>query len=80
MEPNAGSVSNRNPQRNLVILAIIIGIAVIAVGVVIFLTSNAQPVTLGNYEGIQFSRQPDGGFVLGHPDARVTIVEFADYA
>lgn len=80
MEPNANTISNRNPQRNLVVLAIIVGIAVIAVGMVILLANNPQAVTPGNYEGIPFSRLPDGGFVLGHPDARVTIVEFADYA
>lgn len=31
------------------------------------------------YEDIPFSRTADGGFVLGEPDARVTIVEFADF-
>lgn len=31
------------------------------------------------YEDIPFSRTADGGFVLGDPDAGVTIVEFADF-
>lgn len=79
MEPNARSLSNRPPQRSLLIVAIMVVIAVIAAGVAIFLASNAQTVTPGSYEGVPFSRQPDGGFVLGNPDARVTIVEFADY-
>lgn len=31
------------------------------------------------YEGIPFERLEDGGFVLGDPDAPITIVEFADF-
>lgn len=80
MEPTTNRISNKNPQRNTLILAIIVGVAVIAAGAVILLTSNTQTVTTGSYEDIPFSRQPDGGFVLGHPDARVTIVEYADFA
>ncbi|MBI5666546.1 MAG: hypothetical protein HZC41_00940 [Chloroflexi bacterium] len=79
MEPNTRTLSNRPPQRSLLIIAIIVIIAVIAAGVAIFLVSNTRTVTPGNYEGVPFSRQPDGGFLLGNPDARVTIIEFADY-
>lgn len=32
------------------------------------------------YAGIPFARTEDGGFVLGNPDAPVTIVEFGDFA
>ncbi|MEO8607884.1 MAG: thioredoxin domain-containing protein [Chloroflexota bacterium] len=35
---------------------------------------------LDDYSDIPQSRLADGGFVLGNPDARVTIVEFLDYA
>jgi protein-disulfide isomerase len=34
---------------------------------------------LDDYADIPQSRLPDGGFVLGDPDASVTIVEFLDY-
>jgi protein-disulfide isomerase len=34
----------------------------------------------GVFEGLQTSRTEDGGFVVGDPDAPLTIVEFADWA
>lgn len=42
---------------------------------------DTQPFSTGldDYSDIPQSRLDDGGFVLGDPDARVTIVEFLDY-
>ncbi|GIL12171.1 MAG: hypothetical protein BroJett038_08910 [Chloroflexota bacterium] len=81
METPIQSTSARSASsRNLLIIAVIIGVAVIAAGAAILLSNNAAAVTPTSYDGIARSRLPDGGFVLGNPDAPVTIVEFADYA
>ncbi len=59
------------------------GIAVVAVAaiVIMFSLSNAGGVSRANadYEQIGFTRTDDGTFVLGNPDAPITIVEFADF-
>lgn len=52
---------------------------VLGLGLVTFpLMAQGEGYT-ARYEGIPFSRTADGGFVLGEPDARVAIVEFADF-
>ena len=42
---------------------------------------STEPVSieLGNYAGLQTYRRADGGFVLGDPDAPLTIVAFEDF-
>jgi protein-disulfide isomerase len=66
-------------QRNQMIIVGVVAVAVVAVLAVILLSSNSS-VNLEKYDTIPQSRQADGGFVIGNPDAPVTIVEFADYA
>jgi protein-disulfide isomerase len=73
-------VSNPRQSQNLLIIAVIIGVAIIAAGAVILLNNNSANVAGSDYAGLQYSRTADGGFVLGNPEAPVTIVEFADYA
>lgn len=67
-------------QQQLMIVIGIVAAAVIAAGVFIALSS-ADRVTVGevSYDAIPQSRTPDGGFVLGDPDAPITIVEYADF-
>lgn len=43
------------------------------------LTPYQPPLSLDAYPGIQQTRTSDGGFLLGDPNAPVTLVEFADW-
>lgn len=66
-------------------VSLIFGVVIVAVVafVAIFLISNNQPSSFlseGELSNIPQERLADGGFVLGDPNARVTVIEFADYA
>lgn len=68
-------------NRNRMIIGGVIGLAVIAAVVFIIISLNStNQVALGQYADLPQSRLPDGGFVVGNPDAPITIIEFADYA
>lgn len=68
-------------QNNLVIIAVIVVIAVVvAVVGVILLNNNTPTASTATLSEIPNSRTSDGGFVLGDPEAPITIIEFADYA
>jgi protein-disulfide isomerase len=54
-------------------------VVVIAVAAVIFLQSGTNAGSSIDYSDIPQSRTDDGGFVLGDPDAPVTIVAFEDF-
>lgn len=43
-------------------------------------TPTTSTTIAGVYSDIPQARLPDGGFVLGNPDAPITIVEFGDYS
>jgi protein-disulfide isomerase len=76
------STSAPASNRNMFIIGGIIGVAVLvalAVILISFQSSNRSEVSL-DYAAIPQSRLADGGFVLGNPDAPITIIEFADYA
>jgi protein-disulfide isomerase len=51
-----------------------------ACGVATAASPETSMPALDDYADIPQSRLPDGGFVLGDPDAPVTIIEFLDYA
>ncbi len=42
-------------------------------------STEPMSIELGNYAGLQTYRRADGGFVLGDPDAPLTIVAFEDF-
>jgi protein-disulfide isomerase len=67
-------------NRNLIIIGIITAVALIAV---VAIALSASGTTIGgvtiNYDELPQERQADGGFVLGDPDAPVTIVAFEDF-
>jgi protein-disulfide isomerase len=68
-------------NRPLLIVAVIAVVAVVLVVVWQLLAvapSNSSP--FARYEAIPQQRLADGGFVLGNPDAPITVIEFADFA
>jgi protein-disulfide isomerase len=77
----ATTADSKKQQQTFVIVTFIV-IAAVAVGLIAVLISsqNVPVAQAGFYDGIPQERLPDGGFVLGDPEAPVTIVEFADFA
>jgi protein-disulfide isomerase len=69
---------NTKQRQGAIILGVVV-IAVIAVGIVIAASGQFNTAAV-NFEAITKSRGADGAFILGDPNAPVTIIEFADYA
>jgi protein-disulfide isomerase len=69
----------QSQQRNLSFIIAIGIIAILAAGAIIWISSNSATSTGRDYSSIPQSRTEDGGFVLGNPEAPITIVEFADF-
>jgi protein-disulfide isomerase len=65
-------------QRQLIILGAIVATVVLVVGVAVAL-SGSRPAADIDFSAIPQSRGEDGAFILGSPDAPITIIEFADY-
>lgn len=84
MEAKSVRTKSNNDKKQQQMTILVVGIVVVAIAVAlvaILVANNSGPVaTPGAYDGIPMSRQPDGGFVLGDPEAPVTVVEFADFA
>ncbi|HEX2621834.1 MAG TPA: thioredoxin domain-containing protein [Phototrophicaceae bacterium] len=68
-------------QRNLYLIAGIIG-AVMVVAMAIILMSNNSTVAgnLQKFANIPQSRGSDGAFLLGNPEAPIKFIEFVDYS
>lgn len=73
------SLSKSASSRNTFIIIGIIAVAIVAAVVAILAANSDAAVSAQSYQGIPMSRQADGGMVLGNPDSRITIVEFADF-
>jgi protein-disulfide isomerase len=60
---------------------LVIGVVIIVVVVVAIIAITLSGGRTGDidYASLPYSRATDGGFVLGNPDAPITIVEFADF-
>jgi protein-disulfide isomerase len=73
--------SNANQQRTILIIGVIVVVAVIIAVIAILISNNSVPTaSTQTYAEIPKNRTADGGFVIGNPDAPVTVIEFADFA
>lgn len=66
-------------SKGLAILGVIVVIAVVALVGVILVANNANAGPEIDFSQIPQSRAEDGAFVLGDPNAPVTLIEFADF-
>jgi protein-disulfide isomerase len=66
-------------NRNVLIIGAIVIILVVIFGI-IFITRSGSGSGDVDVASIPQSRAADGGFVLGNPDAPITVIEFADFA
>lgn len=75
-------MQSQSQNRNLFIIGAIVAIAVVAAVVFILVSLNNSNVTASSvdYSTLAQTRLEDGGFVVGNPEAPITIIEFADYA
>lgn len=76
VESKAKNSANR--KRMIVGVVVIAAVAVAAVFVMLS-SQGTQESAAFDYSAIPQERQQDGGFVLGNPDAPVTIVAFEDF-
>jgi protein-disulfide isomerase len=65
-------------NRNVIIVGAIV-IIVVAVIAVFLIARGGNPSGDVDVASIAQSRAADGGFVLGNPDAPITVIEFADF-
>lgn len=72
---------NSDKNKQIVMIIAAAAVALVAVGLVLIFGNNTAAVDTVDvdYSTIPTSRTDDGGYVLGDPDAPVTIVAFEDF-
>ena len=72
----------RLKQRQLIMITVAIAVVVVVAVIALQILASAPSASSANarYEGIPHTRLADGGFLLGNPDAPITLVEFGDFA
>jgi len=73
---NKPKSANRN-QQGIIIVGVVVAAVVVFV-IAILLSGNANVQTL-EYTSLNPTRSEEGAFVIGDPNAPVTLVEFADF-
>lgn len=66
-------------RQGLLVIGVVAVAAIVLAIVVIALAGTGSVSGAINYTELPQSRGDDGAFVLGNPDAPITIIEFADY-
>jgi protein-disulfide isomerase len=79
--PRSSKSLTTSGGRNQQLVLIIIAVAVVIGGLFILMSLNGARSSFGPefFSDIPQTQLADGGWVLGNPEAPVTIVEFADY-
>lgn len=72
------SINPKKKQQQMMIIGGVVLVAVVAVIALIALSGQTQASGI-DFASLNPTRLDDGGFVIGDPDAPITIVEFADY-
>lgn len=70
---------NSDQQKLIIIGGVIVAAIIVAIGFIVLSSQSSFSSGSVDYSQIPQERQPDGGFVLGNPDAPVTIVAFEDF-
>lgn len=66
-------------QNLITLIGVVVIIVILGAGALIALSGGTKPNTPIDYSKLTQSRAADGGFVLGNPDAKATLVEFSDF-
>lgn len=70
---------NSDQQRLMIVGGVIAAAVIVAIAVIVLSSQSSFSSASVDYSQIPQERQPDGGFVLGNPDAPLTIVAFEDF-
>lgn len=80
LKPKTVESASQKKPNNLLVLGVIVAVVVIAAVVMIVLSmSNTTALSSDALSDIPRNRADDGAFVLGNPEAPITVIEFADF-
>ena len=71
--------SSSDQQKLMIIGGVIAAAVIVAIAFIVLSSQSSLGSASIDYSQIPQERQPDGGFVLGDPNAPVTIVAFEDF-